>query len=148
MRYVLKSIDVAHSLLRKGFDLVGPEEKGHPIRFFVEELLKFRARCVTEHLDIPFLFHAGETLENGGTVDGNLFDAVLLNSKRIGHGFALAKHPLLMQMFRDRNIALELCPISNEILHLCPTIAIHSLYTLLANNVPCTLNCDDATYYR
>jgi len=54
---------------------------------------------------------------------------------------------LLMKMFRERKIALEVCPISNEILHLCPTIASHSLPTLLANDVPCTLNCDNATYY-
>lgn len=131
-----------------GFDLVGPEDRGHPIKFFLEELLEFRAKCEEENLDIPFIFHAGETLDHGGPTDGNLFDAILLNSKRIGHGFALAKHPLLMEMFRDRKIALEVCPISNEILHLCPTIACHSLPTLLANDVPCTLNCDNSTYYR
>lgn len=30
--------------------------------------------------------------------------------------FSLAKHPLLMQMCKERGVAIEVCPISNEIL--------------------------------
>lgn len=30
--------------------------------------------------------------------------------------FSLVKHPKLMELCRERNIALEVCPISNEIL--------------------------------
>lgn len=37
-------------------------------------------------LDIPFLFHAGETLGDGSPEDQNLYDAILLGTKRIGHG--------------------------------------------------------------
>lgn len=48
--------------------------------------------------------------------DENLYDAMLLGTKRIGHGFSLVKHPKLMAMCRERGVALEVCPISNEIL--------------------------------
>jgi adenosine deaminase CECR1 len=134
-----------------GFDLVGPEFMGHPLRHFVPEFLAFRHKCdelgISEQ-QLPFIFHAGETTENGGSTDGNLYDALLLKSKRIGHGFALAQHLLLMQKYRDQKIALEICPISNEILHLCSRISEHSLTSLLANNVPCTLSCDNSTYFR
>lgn len=65
--------------------------------------------------DLNFFFHAGETNQYGHT-DLNLVDAILLNSSRIGHGFALAKHPKLMEIGRDKGMAVELCPISNQVL--------------------------------
>ncbi|CZT40932.1 related to CECR1 protein [Rhynchosporium secalis] len=131
-----------------GFDLVGHEEMGNELRHFVPEFLAFRKKCDTQNLDLPFLFHCGETLEVGGKVDGNLFDAVLLNSKRIGHGYAIARHPVIMEKFKEKGIAIESCPISNEILGLTPNIAGHHLPILLANNVPCTINSDNGTFYK
>lgn len=131
-----------------GFDLVGHEEMGNELRHFVPEFLNFQKDCKARGVEIPFLFHCGETLEVGDKVDGNLFDAILLKSKRIGHGYALARHPLLMEVFKEKNIAVESCPISNEILGLTPTIAGHNLPILLANNVPCTINSDNATFYK
>lgn len=127
---------------------MGSEDRGRPIKDFVKELLEFRAKCNREVLDIPFLFHCGETLDTGSTTDQNLFDAILLNSKRIGHGYALPKHPEAMRMIKERGIALEICPISNEVLGLCSNIRGHTLPILLANNVPCTVNSDNGTFYR
>jgi adenosine deaminase CECR1 len=131
-----------------GFDLVGHEEMGSELSTFIPEFLAFRKQCEEEHLDIPFLFHCGETLQIGDKVDGNLFDAVLLDCKRIGHGYALARHPLLMKMFKEKNIAIGSCPISNEILGLTSVMAGHHLPILLANDVPCTINSDNATFYQ
>ena len=45
----------------------------------------------------------------------NMVDAVLLNSTRIGHGFAIAKHPVVKQLLATRQIPLEVCPISNQV---------------------------------
>ncbi|KAH8668073.1 hypothetical protein BGZ60DRAFT_528410 [Tricladium varicosporioides] len=131
-----------------GFDLVGHEEMGNELKHFIPEFLDFQKACVKDGLEIPFLFHCGETLDVGDKVDGNLFDAVLLNAKRIGHGYAIARHPLLMDIFKARGIAIESCPISNEILGLTPVIAGHHLPIFLANNVPCTVNSDNATFYK
>ena len=128
--------------------MVGCEDRGNPIRHYLNELLEFRRTCDAAGLDIPFLFHAGETLRHGESTDENLFDAILLGSKRIGHGYGLARHPTLMNICRERGIALEICPISNEILHLCPSIQGHSLPILLANGVPCTLSSDNPAYFR
>ncbi|KAL7785900.1 hypothetical protein V8C37DRAFT_405679 [Trichoderma ceciliae] len=131
-----------------GFDLVGEEAKGSPIRAFIKELLQFKQDCAKEKLDIPFLFHCGETLDMGTETDGNLVDALLLGSKRIGHGFALAKHPYIMQHMKAKGICLELCPISNEILGLTPRVNGHTMYQLLANNVHCTVSSDNGTLFR
>ncbi|ERL91722.1 hypothetical protein D910_09049 [Dendroctonus ponderosae] len=94
--------------VHSGLDFVGLEENGKCLVEFHEELLG-----VINHL--KFFLHAGETDEFGGT-DLNLVDAILLNSTRIGHGFALPKHPKLMKMVKSQNIAIELCPISNQVL--------------------------------
>ena len=121
---------------------------GHQLRDFVPEFLSFQKKCKEQNVDIPFLFHCGETLEVGDKVDGNLYDAVLLNAKRVGHGYAIASHPVLMNLFKERGIAIESCPISNEVLGLTPVIAGHNLPILLANDVPCTINSDNATFYK
>ncbi|KAF7561568.1 hypothetical protein G7046_g2566 [Stylonectria norvegica] len=131
-----------------GFDLVGEEAKGRPIKDFIPELLGFQNMCRAEKQEIPFLFHCGETLDMGTDTDGNLVDALLLNSKRIGHGFALAKHPYIMEHMKERGICLELCPISNEILGLTPRVSGHAMYQLLANNVHCTVSSDNGTLFR
>jgi adenosine deaminase CECR1 len=131
-----------------GFDLVGEESKGRPLNDFIPQFLEFKRECRKRQLSIPFLFHCGETLEVGGGVDANLIDALLLDSKRIGHGFALARKPYLISEFKKRNICLEVCPISNEVLGLTPRMNGHAMYDLLANNVHCTVNSDNGTLFR
>lgn len=95
-----------------GFDLVGDENVLKPLIDYAEPLLAFRKTCEDLGLDIPFIFHAGETLSDGGKADVNLYDAIALRTKRIGHGFSLAKHPHLMDVCRQRGILVESCPIS------------------------------------
>ncbi|KAG8685813.1 hypothetical protein FRC11_010047 [Ceratobasidium sp. 423] len=131
-----------------GFDMVGQEDPGHPLIYFLEALLNFRSEADKRGLDIPFIFHAGETLDDGGEVDSNLYDALLLGSKRVGHGFSLAKHPLLMQKYRENGIAVEVCPISNEILRLTRSANTHPLPILLNNDVAVALSSDDPSVFH
>lgn len=126
-----------------GFDLVGQEDQGRPLADMTPELFWFKKRCVEEGVDIPFFFHAGETLGDGDETDENLFDAVLLGTRRLGHGFSLYKHPLLMEMVKEKKILVESCPISNEILRLTGSILSHPLPALLAKGIPAALCNDD-----
>ena len=66
--------------------MVGEETAGKPLIDFIEPLLRFKARQKEEGVDIPYIFHAGETLGDGTHADSNLYDALLLGTKRIGHG--------------------------------------------------------------
>lgn len=121
---------------------------GKPLHFFVPEFLQFQQDCKAAGVEIPFLFHCGETLETGSETDHNLLDALLLKSKRIGHGFALARHPYIMERMKQDNVCLEVCPISNEVLGLTPRMNGHAVYNLLANNVHCTVNSDNGTLFK
>jgi adenosine deaminase CECR1 len=134
-----------------GFDLVGAEDRANHIGHYYEELVAFTEACKKLNIEIPFLFHAGETLlDTGGSKDpgkSNLFDAALLNSKRIGHGFSLMKHPELVEEFKRKNICIELCPISNELLHLCRNVKEHPFPQLLAAGIPCSVNSDNPSLF-
>jgi adenosine deaminase CECR1 len=126
-----------------GFDMCGQEDTGYSLKHWIPSLLKMRQKCDAIGLDLPFILHAGETLSHETETDANLYDALLLNCKRIGHGYSIYKHPLLMELCKTRGVAIEICPISNEQLGLCPGIRSHSMTPLLAMNVPCTINSDD-----
>ncbi|KAL7801831.1 Metallo-dependent hydrolase [Trichoderma afarasin] len=126
-----------------GYDVVGPEDLGKPLVNLLPELFWFRKQCAQEGVNLPFYFHAGETLGDGSSTDNNLFDAILLGTRRIGHGFSLYKHPLLIDMVKDKRILIESCPISNEVLRLCGSVTAHPLPALLARGVPCSLCNDD-----
>ncbi|XP_014211272.1 adenosine deaminase 2 [Copidosoma floridanum] len=119
-----------------GFDLVGQEDKGKPLVEFAEGL-----RSIGN--DVQLFFHSGETNWYGTSVDENLVDAVLLNTKRIGHGFALLKHPKVMEMVRDKSIAIEVSPISNQVLGLVKDLRNHPAAALFANNYPVVVSNDD-----
>jgi adenosine deaminase CECR1 len=129
--------------LISGYDLVGQEDAGRPLKDLLPELFWFKKQCAQEGIDIPFFFHAGECLGDGSDTDQNLFDAVLLGTRRIGHGFSLYKHPLLIDMVKEKRILVESCPISNEVLRLCASVMSHPLPALLARGVACSLCNDD-----
>lgn len=130
-----------------GFDLVGHEDPLNPLTYYMVSLKKFVKRQKELGLDIPFIFHAGETLGDGTDADMNLYDAILLGTKRIGHGFSLVKHPKIMEICRERQIAVEVCPISNEILRYAGTMPMHPLPILMNQGIHIALSSDDPAIF-
>ncbi|KAI4504474.1 hypothetical protein M0802_000024 [Mischocyttarus mexicanus] len=132
----LKSIKDNYPTFLAGFDLVGHEDKGEPLKVFADKLRSFDP-------SIDYFFHAGETDWYGSNSDENLIDAVLLGTKRIGHGYALTKHPVLMEIIKQREIAIEVNPISNQVLSLVKDLRNHPAAILFANNFPVVVSNDD-----
>ncbi|XP_033208738.1 adenosine deaminase 2-like [Belonocnema kinseyi] len=132
---IYKQIKQAYPSFVAGFDLVGHEDKGPALKTFAEQLLP--------ETQMQGFFHAGETDWYGLETDENLIDAVLLNAKRIGHGYALPKHPKLMEILKERDIAIELNPISNQVLNLVSDLRNHPASILFAENYPIVVSSDD-----
>ncbi|KAF5299661.1 hypothetical protein FQA39_LY11456 [Lamprigera yunnana] len=139
-------VNIVHELKRRypdflvGFDFVGQEDKGRPLVDFLSQI-----QNVSEN--ISFILHAGETNWYGASTDLNLIDAVLLGTKRIGHGYAIIKHPTLMQLAKEKNIALEVCPISNQVLMLVSDLRNHPASFLISIGYPIVISYDDPTFW-
>ncbi|CAL1526288.1 unnamed protein product [Lymnaea stagnalis] len=123
--------------LVKGFDLVAQEDVFHTTAFYADELLKPDHSPVT-----PYFFHAGETDWTEG-VDVNLVDSVLMKAKRIGHGYAAMRHPKVMEAVLKKKIAIELNPISNQVLGLTNDLRDHPGAIFIAYGAPVVICSDD-----
>ncbi|KAF7940294.1 uncharacterized protein EAE98_000421 [Botrytis deweyae] len=129
--------------LISGYDLEGQEKLGRTLEDLVPICLWFKQQYESRNLNIPFFLHAGECLGNGDVNDHNLYDAILLGTRRIGHGYSLPRHPLLEKICKERQIMIESCPLSDESLRLTNSANAHTLPMLLAKGVSASLNCDD-----
>lgn len=86
-----------------GLDLAGDEGTHNPADLAPGFMPAFEA-C------LPITIHAGE-----GEAPENIWQAAYhLHADRVGHGLTLIQRPELAARFRDRGIALELCPSSNR----------------------------------
>ncbi|XP_076285303.1 adenosine deaminase isoform X2 [Lasioglossum baleicum] len=136
----LKELQDQYPNFVAGFDLVGQEDKGKTLEYFSNILEK------VAH-DTKFFFHAGETNWFGSSTDENLVDAILLNTKRIGHGYALTNHPFLLEMTKQMDIAIEVNPISNQVLKLVDDFRNHAARRLFAEGYPVVISNDDPGFW-
>ena len=88
--------------------------------------------------------HAGESTSRSNS---ELYDAILLGSKRIGHGFNLIMHPDLIEVVKEKDICLESCPISNKVLGYCHDLRTHPIRSLLTHGVKVTISSDDHGFW-
>jgi adenosine deaminase len=119
-----------------GLDLAG-NEKDFPCHMF--ESAFRRAKDSGANITI----HAGEAAG-----PENMWEAIeLLGAKRIGHGIRCIEDPKLMRMLAEKKICLEVCPSSNWLIGLVPSLKAHPLARILRENIPVTINTDDPGFF-
>ncbi|KAF3419908.1 hypothetical protein E2986_00234 [Frieseomelitta varia] len=133
----MKRLKTLYPNFMAGFDLVGQEDLGRTLEYFADLLKNIGER------NINFFFHAGETNWLGTSTDENLVDAILLNTKRIGHGYALPSHPFLLELAKKMDIAIEVNPISNQVLRLVDDLRNHAARPLFSEGYPVVVSNDD-----
>jgi adenosine deaminase CECR1 len=128
-----------------GFDLVQEEDRTNSNLYYVEQLLAARREAERRGVGLPLYLHSGET---NWAENENIYDAVLLGASRIGHGLALIRHPRLMQIVKERGIAVEVCPISNQVLGYVPDLRNHPAVHYINAGLPVVLSSDDPAVFR
>lgn len=109
------------------------DEVGHPPQDFVEA---FR---VAREGGLQITPHAGE-LEHGQFVKDSID---LLGAMRIQHGVRSYEVPGLVEQIAEMGVCLDVCPTSNIMLSVFPSLAEHPLPRLIADGVKVSINPDD-----
>lgn len=115
-----------------GLDLSGNEDIVLPDYFAAQY-----ARAKDEY-GLHITIHAGET----GNAD-NVRSAILdYKADRIGHGTAAVKDPYVMDLLREKDICLEVCPVSNRLTGAVKQGDSHPMVDFLNAGIPFVL-CSD-----
>lgn len=122
-----------------GFDLVNEEDRAMPLKAFAPMLLKVKKRFP----DMKLYIHGGESINSSNE---NLIDAYLLGVSRVGHGLNLYRYPDLHLRYKEREICLEVCPVSNQRLGYVKDVRNHPATEYLRSGVPISLCSDDPSY--
>ena len=86
--------------------------------------------------NIPFTIHAGEV----DTTD--ILKAILLGTKRLGHGVKCIDDNNLISLIKEKNILLEVCPTSNIQTNAFDLYKNHPIYKLYKEKVNISINTD------
>lgn len=118
-----------------GYDLVSEEDRGNSTDNYAEAIYDSEYSK-----DISFYFHDGESC---WADDDNLYAAVSLGTKRVGHGLNLFRFPSLVESIQKHNVALEVCLVSNQLLRYTPDLRMHLIGEYMNRGIECVICSDD-----
>ncbi len=136
-----------------GYDMVAEEDGGNSLQYYLKQFLELY-KAETADSAVPLYLHTAETNLPADLIPSpndndpvatieNIYDAILLGAKRIGHGLGVFKHPYLMKLLKDNDVAVEVCPVSNQILGFVPDLRSHPAQNYYHNGIPIVLGADD-----
>ena len=130
----------------QGFDLYGEEDLHHTDSPYERLLIFFREYAIEKNINWTYFLHAGENhnyIEN----NSNLFLAILLDTKRIGHGLRIIGSQSLIELVKSKGICVECCPISNQLLDYTTNLSFHPALYYINNNIDVSISSDDPNLY-
>ena len=132
----LEIIKLAKKYLNNGvvaIDLAG-NEAAYPVNDY-QPLFE-----IAKKESIPFTIHAGEA-------DGpsSVINAIRIGAKRIGHGVRAIENIEALNLIKEKDITLEVCPKSNLDTNMYSTLDKHPIKKLYDQKIKITLNTDNRT---
>lgn len=132
----IKMLTIAREYYNSGvcaLDLAGDESK-----YITNEQKKLF--LLAQKWEIPFTIHSGEC----GSIK-NVKDAIELGARRLGHGIALQKDEKLIEICKDKQIGIELCPSSNFQTKAVNSWIDYPLKTFFEKGLLVSINTDNRT---
>jgi adenosine deaminase len=121
-----------------GLDLAGNEDIN------VSSSLSYEfARAKTE-FGLKITIHAGET----GSFENIVIAVNNFKADRIGHGTAAIKSKPTLELLRDKDICVEVCPISNRLTNAVGESESHPVIEFINNGVPFVICSDNPSIHR
>lgn len=130
----IKTMEVCEKYLNKGvcgLDLAGAEDK-YPLDEYLD-LFK-----IAKDKKIPFTIHAGE---NGDSKE--VEKAIRVGAKRIGHGIHAIENSAVLNLIKEKDILLEVCPTSNVQTNAVDLYEKHPIYELFKKKIKISINTDN-----
>lgn len=132
--HALQAARLAARFADRGVVAVGlvADERGNPVSAAAE------AFTIAREAGLGVVPHAGE-LAGPDEVRA----ALELGVDRIQHGVRAIEDPAVVALLAERGTCLDVCPTSNVILGVSPSLDRHPLPALLEAGVRCSINADD-----
>jgi adenosine deaminase len=108
----------------------------------VEEFLPFRAEA--RRLGLGLEVHAGEMGPPASIVEA----IDVLEADRIGHGVAAIRDPALVERLVRDQVVLDVCPTSNVLTGLFPSLEAHPVAAFWRAGMNVTISSDDPPFFR
>lgn len=120
-----------------GLDLAGNEDALSPIE---TGSLYLHAK---DKYGLKVTIHAGET----GRVDSIISAVYEFGADRIGHGTAASKSVEVMDLLKERDICIEVCPISNRLTNAVNKNESHPVIDFIEHKVPFVICSDNPSIH-
>lgn len=136
-----ETLELARKFLKEDGGVVGLDLAGAEAQFKTSKYKDIFARA--KAYNIPFTIHAGEA-------DGpsSVKDAIEFGARRIGHGIRIYEDPNVMELVKNKNITLEVCPTSNKQTLAIEDMSKYPFMDYLQKGIKLTINTDDPAIER
>lgn len=136
---VLKLYESYPSVLA-GFNFATNNYSVEEMNEFTKFYLEIKKDPYYADLRVPFHFNPKEGDQE---IHKNIYDAIMMDSKRIGYNYELYKYPVLLDKIKENHSVIEVSPISNQVLGYSHNLEDHPAVLYLNHGYPIILGANN-----